>query len=161
MERARVRLSPEGRYIEANPEALQLLGVTREQLEAADVSTFTPPEYRDVVMEAWRVRATSGPIRSAGTTTLYPRDGQPIGVTYEDSREPDGTFVVTFAAAGPPPPPSSFVSLLALMLRGIREAEHQLEGLPADSADRPRLEADIAGLRYAYELMVRARIQQS
>jgi hypothetical protein len=123
------------------------------------VSSFTPPEYRDVVLEAWRVRATTGPLRTTGKTTFYPRGGPPVGVAYEDSREPDGTFVVTFELAGDPPPPSSSVALLALMLRGIREAENQLDGLPPGAPERARLEADIAGLRYAYELMVRARIQ--
>jgi len=161
MERARVHLSPDGRYLDANDEALGLMNISRDELDQFDVSSFTPPEYRDVVLEAWLVRATTGPIRTSGKTTFYPKGGPPVGIAYEDSREPDGTFVVTFELAGDPPPPSSSVALLALMLRGIREAEHQLEGLPADSPERTRLEADIAGLRYAYELMVRSRIQSS
>jgi PAS domain S-box-containing protein len=158
VERARIRVDRDGRYLEANGQALELLGVTEDELLELDISAFTPPEYRDVVMEAWRVRATTGPIRAAGTTTLRPRAGSPIGIEYENVRKPDGTYVSTFAAIGEPPPPSSFVSLLALMLTAVGEAEHQMEGLPADAPERVRLEADISGLRYAYELMVRARL---
>lgn len=161
MERARVRVSADGRYLEANQEALELLGVTQEELDDLDVSAFTPPEYRDVMLEAWRVRVESGPIRLTGTATIYPRNGQPVGVEYDSARQPDGTYLSTFTPIDRLPAPSSFVSLLALMLKAMREAEHQLESLPDDSPDRPRLEADISGLRYAYELMVRARMQSS
>jgi PAS domain-containing protein len=158
VERARIRVDRDGRYLEANGQALELLGVTEDELMELDISAFTPPEYRDVVMEAWRVRATSGPIRTAGTTTLRPRDRPPIGIEYDNVRQPDGTYLSTFADIGEPPPPSSFVSLLALMLTAARQAEHQLGGLPGDAPERARLEADISGLHYAYELMVRARL---
>src|SRR5205809_3829986 len=115
MERARVHLSPDGRYLDANDEALGLMNISRDELDQFDVSSFTPPEYRDVVLEAWLVRATTGPIRTSGKTTFYPKGGPPVGVAYEDSREPDDTYEAPFEQSDGRPLPASSVTILALM----------------------------------------------
>lgn len=57
---ARVSIASDGTYRDANPLALELLGVTRERLRTHRVGDFTVPELRDASRASWQHMAATG-----------------------------------------------------------------------------------------------------
>jgi PAS domain S-box-containing protein len=72
----------DGRYLEANDEALELFGVTLEQLRASRIGTFSGP-HADLALTVWRRLAANDEDMSSGEGTIFRPDGSRIRVRYE------------------------------------------------------------------------------
>lgn len=73
-----------GRYLDANPQALELTGYSREELLTMSVSDLTPPEDRGTGEDRYRQFAESG--RMHGEYRLLHKDGRVIDVEYSAAR---------------------------------------------------------------------------
>src|SRR5262245_25154738 len=87
----------EGRYLDANAEALELLGVSFEQVRAARIGDFSGV-HGSLSAQVWRRLASLGIPMPIGESTMYHADGTPIRVRYS-RLEPraDGAYVIQFA----------------------------------------------------------------
>lgn len=72
---ARIVVDDDGRYLDANPPALDLLGVDLPRLLAAPSGAFTVPAYRESVPWILQLLQDTGELHS--TTVLRPLDGGP------------------------------------------------------------------------------------
>jgi PAS domain-containing protein len=85
---ARTVLDDAGAYLTASPAALDLLGVSCEELLASKAGAFTVPEYQVMIPWIFELLRDTGEIHS--TTMLRPRRGPDIPVEYRFLREGDG-----------------------------------------------------------------------
>ncbi|MFP5350512.1 MAG: PAS domain S-box protein, partial [Gammaproteobacteria bacterium] len=69
-----------GRYVDANPAALALLGYTREQLLEQTVASLSPPERREAFAQAWSDFRARG--EQSGEYELVRRDGGRVTLAY-------------------------------------------------------------------------------
>jgi PAS domain-containing protein len=76
-----LRANREGRYLDANDEALALLGVSIDDVRGAPVGTFSGPNA-EIAFTIWRRLAAHGEDMSTGESTLYRPDGTRIRVRY-------------------------------------------------------------------------------
>jgi PAS domain S-box-containing protein len=69
-----------GRYVDVNEAACRLLGLTREELLAADVTAMTPVALRGRVPEMWRRFLAQGSMQ--GVYELVDASGTTVRITY-------------------------------------------------------------------------------
>jgi PAS domain S-box-containing protein len=86
---ARLVLGDDGRYLEANARALEMLGVTLEELRGANAGDFTVPEFRVSIPWIFQLLRDTGELHS--TSVLSPRIGPPQPVEFHFVRDGDGT----------------------------------------------------------------------
>lgn len=73
---ARIIVTDEGGYIDANPAALELLGVDRETLLASRSGSFTIPGFGAAIPWIMQLLRDTGELHS--TAVLRPRGGRPV-----------------------------------------------------------------------------------
>ena len=98
----------DGRYIEANDEALALFGVTLDELCRSRIGDFSGP-HAQMGLAVWRRLAAAGTPMPTGESTVYRRDGTQLRVRYTRiAARPDGCYDLELEAldpglpAGPP-----------------------------------------------------------
>jgi PAS domain S-box-containing protein len=99
---ARVVTDPSGRYVDANPAAEELFGVSREEILSARAGTFTRPDDRIENADAlWRALAKHGRLHSLAVVTCP--DGTEESVEFITVLDGDGpgrnVTTLRFAAA--------------------------------------------------------------
>ena len=71
----------EGRYLDADDSALELLGVTLDELRSMRVGDFSGP-HREMAATVWRRLAATGQDMSSGEGTLFLPSGSQVRVRY-------------------------------------------------------------------------------
>jgi PAS domain-containing protein len=79
--RGRLVAGRDGRYLDADDSALELLGVSLEALRSMRVGDFSGP-HRDLAATVWRRLAATGENMSSGEGDMYLPDGTQIRVRY-------------------------------------------------------------------------------
>ncbi len=99
---ARIVIDDDGRYLDGNPAALQLLGVDLEHLLASPSGSFTVPTYQESVPWILQLLQDTGELHS--TTRLRPLDGRPdVPIEFHVTR--DGAGIGRHISAVRPVPP--------------------------------------------------------
>jgi PAS domain-containing protein len=151
-----LELDQDGRYVDANDAALELLGVSLPELVASPADRFTIEETNTSEQAALRDEWASGGTRPlVGTAGLRRADGETIRVSY--AIEPAGTgFRARLSLIpGSPEAPSSVYTVGSVM-REWRAAERQLSELLPGSEDWARTKNEIEMLRDRYQELFRS-----
>ncbi len=156
--RASVTISPEGRYLDASPAALELFGVDLDEVRMVDVGTFVQEPFGDAARESWRVWVESGLLVARGEREVVRPDGRRCRIRFEAVRDPDGSYQETMQELAGNSERRSAFTTLAAVLEAVREAERALAKLPKRSPRRRLIKAEIGQLREAFEQMVRSRM---
>lgn len=153
---ATVILDVEGHYLDADPAALELLGVSSvEELRATPPDRFAvvPPDPEE--QEAWRRAYFAS--RAEGVLAEGPfrrLDGELVRVRTAILEEPDGRFRALFYPIERPTTNlSTRLYRIADVLTEWRAAERRLIDVPAGSPEAERLNAEIELLREQYRRM--------
>jgi PAS domain-containing protein len=78
---ARIVADRQGRYVDGDDAALELLGLTLEELRSMRVGDFSGP-HAEMAATIWRRLAATGENMSSGEGTLYLRNGAEVRVRY-------------------------------------------------------------------------------
>jgi len=160
-EPAVVILGGDGRYLDANAEALDMLGVTLEQLLAATPSMFSAePVDVDAGAALRREWERAGGPDLTGETTIRRPDGQLRHVRFVITRRDAGfAAILEPASTAAPTQPAEPHILFTTgdVLAEWRAAERRLEAVPADSPEWQATQAQIASLRDRYQRLFAAR----
>ena len=147
-------LTADGRYSEANDAALDLLGVTLDELRASAPNRFavepTDPEADAAFRAAWEA---SGKPDVGGATTIRRADGTRARVKFAIREMDDGSYTVLLTSVPDSPREPTAVYTAGHVLAAWRAAERQLEALADDAPERPGIMADIEGFRERYQLL--------
>lgn len=153
---ATVILDLEGRYLDADDAALDLLGVSSvDELRATPPDRFAvvPPDPEE--QEAWRRAYFAS--RAEGVLAEGPfrrLDGELVRVRTAILEEPDGRFRALFYPVERPTTNlTTRVFRIADVLSEWRAAERRLVELEPGSAEAERVQADIALLREQHRRM--------
>ena len=147
-----ITMDPDGRYTDASPAALDILGVTRDQLLAAPPGAFSAqPQDPDNATAFRRSWEDQGEPDITGETTIQRPDGRQRRVKFHITRHEDGTFVAmlrdTDAATAAP----TKVITAGDVLAAWRDAERRMETIDQGSPEWSAIQADIGRFRDAYQ----------
>jgi PAS domain S-box-containing protein len=136
----------DGRYTDANDDALALLGVTREQLLAAKIGDFSGP-HADMAAKVWHRLATTGAEIPTGEATLYRPDGIEVRVRYTAFEHlGDGTYRIEFVLTPGDPETPPVADRPSQVLREWRAADRAV-----DAGERDGALTGSEGLRELYQ----------
>ena len=157
-EPAVVIVRTDGVYVDANAPALDLLGVTIEELRAAVPGEFSAQPQDPAASTALREQlASAGDPDVAGETTLVRPDGERRRVRFIITRRNGEEFA---AVLEPLPQPTSGATVLFTagdVLAEWRAAERRLEAVSADSPEWQATRTQIEELRDRYQRLFEAR----
>jgi PAS domain-containing protein len=151
-----ITLDAEGRYLDANPAALELLGVS-----LADLRTSAPDRFeirpsigaeQDALRAQWE---TEGSQPLVGTAGLQRADGTLIRVAYAVETSGPGFRARLWRVDGSPHAPTS-VFTVGDVLREWRAAERELAELAPGTPEWARMLSEIELLRSRYQELFRA-----
>jgi PAS domain S-box-containing protein len=149
-------LDAAGRYVDANQAALELLGVSLDELRASAPDRFSVTPMADAEQAAFRARWESGGAQPlVGTTGLRRRDGTVIRVAYAIEMAESGARARLWQVAGSPHAPTSLYTV-GDVLREWRAAERVLAELAPGTPEWARTLDEIAVLRGQYQEIFRA-----
>jgi PAS domain-containing protein len=153
---ASVLLDRDGRYVDADARALELLGVADvEELRATSPDRFAalPPDPDE--QEAWRRAYFASSAEGVLAEVAFRRlDGEFVRVRTAILDEGDGTYRALFYVVERPTTDlTPRVYRIAQVLEEWRSAERRLVELDPTSEDARRLEADIDLLRDQHRLL--------
>jgi PAS domain-containing protein len=146
----------EGRYLDADDAALELLGLTLEELRGMRVGAFSGP-HAEMAATVWRRLAAGGEDMSSGEGTLYPPHGGEIRVRYQRiTAMPSGDYEISLEPIGPQraqrPPTSDRPSTILREWRvAEREAEAAASGGPGAMAAPEEADDAVDKLRRLYQ----------
>lgn len=151
-----IGLDAEGRYTDANPAALDLLGVSLEELLASSPDRFTIQESDPSEAAALRTEWEAGGSRPmVGTAGLRRADGTTIRVAYAIETVETGLRARLRPIEGRPEAPSS-VYTVGDVLREWRVAERELSRLVPGSPEWARTSDEVDLLRGKYQALFRS-----
>jgi PAS domain-containing protein len=157
MDEARIILAADGRILDANDAALRLYNLTLDELRAAPPGAFAAdpqtPEEQAAFRETWE---SSGRPDLVGSATLRRLDGSTVRVQFGITAEADGTFVAILRAVEAWADERRVVYTAGEVLARWRDAERQLEAIPADSPEASRVQREIERFREAYQHVFRS-----
>jgi PAS domain-containing protein len=161
---ARVLIAADGRYLDADATALELLGVAIDELRQHRVGDFTVPELRDASRASWAHMAATGEVHLLIDETFLLRlDGTAKFVKVHPVVPGDapGTWWSRFELI---PGPRGRVLSLAKpnqVLNAWRAAERRAAALPEGSPERAHADRTAAGLGALYRAALDLRIKES
>jgi len=159
---ARVLITSDGRYVEGNALAHDLLGVTCETLRTHVVGDFTLPELREPSRASWQHMAQSGTTAYLIDETILVRpDGtaQVVRVLPVRPGDEPGTWWSQFE---PIPGPRGRVLSLAKpqqVLAAWRAAERRAADLEPGSPERQLADRTVEGLGSLYRVATDLRLK--
>jgi PAS domain S-box-containing protein len=146
-----IAIDTEGRYVDANAAALDLLGVSLAELRISALDRFAVRPMIDVDQAALRTRWESGGSQPlVGTTGLRRADGTTIRVAYAIEVAGPGFRARLWEIDGSPTAPSS-VFTVGDVLREWRAAERELAALVPGTPAWARTLSEIELLRGRYQ----------
>jgi PAS domain S-box-containing protein len=146
-----ITLDSAGRYVGANKSALQLLGVTLEELRASPPERFSIRPADQAEQAALRAEWESAGSRPlVGTAGLKRADGTTIRVSYAIETAGTGFRARMRQIEGSPEAPPSVFSV-GSVLREWRAAERDLAELMPGTAEWARTLSEIELLRARYQ----------
>ncbi|HEX9043917.1 MAG TPA: PAS domain S-box protein [Candidatus Limnocylindrales bacterium] len=142
-------LDRDGRYLDASPAALDLIGVGLDELRALPPNALTPEEEvrdADGLEEAW-IESREPDLYGHGT--LRRPDGRRVAVAFAVSPKSDGTFVALLRPDDRQPGvPRLYTAGEALA--AWRAAERRLEVVTPGTEEYADLAGEIESFRNAY-----------
>jgi PAS domain-containing protein len=149
---AAILLSSDGRYLDASPAALDLLGVGLDELRSMRGADFGVEPRDPAAAEAFRVAwETGGRASLYGVATIRRRDGAQARVRFVIEPRPDEQFVAKLQRVDEPVAAPSRVFTLGDVLAEWRSAERRLASVPADSDEARAIAAHVEELRRRYQ----------
>jgi PAS domain-containing protein len=151
-----ITLDADGRYVDADRAALELLGVSLADLRASAPDRFairpSIGEEQEALRAQWE-RGGSQPL--VGTAGLQRADGTLIRVAYAIETSGEGLRARLWRVDGPPDAPSS-VFTVGDVLSEWRAAERELAELAPGTSEWARTMSEIDLLRGRYQELFRA-----
>ena len=149
-------LNEDGTAAEASPAALDILGVTLDQLRelprGAFVATPSDPDAEAAFREQWE---RQGSPEIGGEATIRRRDGAQVRIKFAISPLGDGRYRAELIPVdGATDAPSTFYTA-GEVLAEWREAERRLSTLPSGSPETELVQAEINTLRARYQELFR------
>ena len=145
-----INIDANGRYVRANRPALQLLGVTLEELRASPPDRFAIRPSSEAEQAALRTEwASDGSRPLIGTAGLKRADGSTIRISYAIEAHRSGFRARLWPVEGSPEAPPS-VFTVGGVLREWRAAERELADLVPGSPEHARTASEIEMLRDKY-----------
>ena len=150
-------LRADGTYAGASSAALEMLGVSLDELIASKPGRFSAEPADERATSAFREQwEGSGQPDVGGTGTLRRADGQLIRVTFLITRQPDGGFVAMMRPAESKDTPTRLFAL-GDVLSSWRAAERRLAGIAADDPDWTAVVDEVSVLREQYHHLFESR----
>jgi PAS domain S-box-containing protein len=153
-DRPRITINADGTYREANESALELLGVTLEELRTSSPGRFavepSDPETDEAFREAWE---SSGRPDIGGATSIKRADGTLVRIKFSIRPQDDGSFLALMDQMPDPVVGRTSVYTTGDVLAAWRDAERRLETLTPDNPEWQERQADIAYYRERYQLL--------
>jgi PAS domain-containing protein len=152
---ARILVVADSKIIEATDAALEILGLSLEELRALPPGGLSLEEDRvgrEGFRDAWQ-DGGQGAIVGAGTIRLL--DGRLIRVRYLIDPQPDGTFeiIIERSQESVAEPPRAYT--VGAVLSAWRTAERRLAELGQDSPEWAAAQAEIDHFRTEYQRLAR------
>jgi PAS domain S-box-containing protein len=151
-----ITIDAAGQYLDANPAALRLLGVSLAELRTSAPDRFAVRPTTDADQAALRAQwETGGTQPLIGTAGLRRADGTTIRISYAIEAAEGGYRARMWQVSGAPEAPSS-VFTVGDVLREWRVAERVLAELPPGTPEWARTRSEIDLLRGRYQELFRA-----
>jgi PAS domain S-box-containing protein len=145
-------LNEDGTAADASPAALEILGVTLDQLRELPTGAFSATEPDPAGDAAFREQwERQGSPDIGGEATLRRLDGERVRVKFAISPLDDGRYHAVLIPVGAPTDAPPILYTAGEVLAEWRAAERRLEALPADSPEVDAVQADIAAFRSRYQ----------
>jgi PAS domain S-box-containing protein len=153
-DRPTIIVTADGTYTDANPAALDLLGVTLDELRASPPGRFSAepsdPDAEAAFRDQWEA---SGRPDLGGAGRLRRADGSTAWVKFAIREVDDGSFVVLLTPVPDRPQQPSVLYTVGDVLAEWRAAERRLEALAEDAPERHSILADIEEFREQYQVL--------
>jgi PAS domain-containing protein len=150
-----IHMDAAGRYLDGNQAALQLLGVTLDELLASPGDRFSMQPANVAEQAAFRAEWESAGARPlVGTAGLKRGDGATIRVSYAIEADEAGFVARLWQVPGSPEAPPTAYSV-GEVLRSWRAAERELSELKPGSLEWARTLGEIELLRDRYRELFR------
>lgn len=148
----------DGTYVDANAPALDLLGMTLDELRQAKPGQFSAaPQDADAsaaLREQW---SSAGDPDLAGETTLLRPDGELRRVRFVITRRGDDEYAAILEPVPTSTAGETVVFTAGDVLAEWRAAERRLEAVPENSPEWQATHVRIAELRDRYQRLFEAR----
>lgn len=157
---ATVMLDRDGRYLDADETALELLGVSSvDELRNTPPETFAAVPPDPIEQEAWRKAYFASRAEGVIAEGAFRRlDGELVRVRTAILEEPDGRFRALFYAIERPTTNLTAKTYrIADVLGEWRAAERRLADVDAESDEGRAIQHDVDVLRAQYQQLVRAK----
>ena len=156
---AEIALDKAGRYLDANPPALELLGVSLAELRASPPDRFavhaTDDDERAALRNLWETRGTHALIGTAG---IRRADGTTVRISYAIEATDFGFRAMVRRIEGSPEAPPTIFSV-GDVLREWRAAERELAHLVPGTPEWDRALGEVDLLRGHYQELFRSVAQ--
>jgi PAS domain-containing protein len=159
-----VLISADGRYLDANPLALELLGVDAEALRTHVVGDFTVPEFRDASRASWAHMAATDQVEFLIDETFLLRPDGTASVVKVHPVVPGEAPRTWWAQFEPIAGPRGRVLSLAKpnqVLNAWRAAERRAVTMPEGTPEREAAERTAAGLGGLYRAALDLRMKEA
>ena len=145
-------LNADGTTAEASPGALELLGLTLEQLRALPPGALSPEPRDPAASEAFREQwERQGSPDIGGEATMRRLDGTSIRVRFGLKPIEDGRFLALIEPVSGPTEQPPVVFTAGQVLAEWRAAERRMVEVPPDSQDWHDAQAEIETFRKRYQ----------
>ena len=145
-------INADGTTADASPAALELLGLTLEQLRALPPGALSPeprdPEAQEAFLEQWE---RQGSPDIGGEATMRRLDGSSIRVRFGLKPIEDGRFLALIEPIAGPTEQPPVVYTAGQVLAEWRAAERRMIEIPPDSDEWHVAQAEIETFRKRYQ----------
>jgi hypothetical protein len=159
---ATVMVNADGSYADASQPALELLGVTLEELRSAERNAFAmepmAPEESAALEAAWTASQAD---EAVGHATVKRPDGATVRVRYLLRSQPDGGFVVSLKPIREAPTQPTTFYTMGRVLSAWRAAEKKLETVEPGSSEWTRTQAEVEAFRNEYRRRFDERLKRT
>jgi PAS domain S-box-containing protein len=147
-------LNADGSTADANREALDMLGITHDELVGLRPGAFSPEppdaEADAAFREEWQRQGTPD---IGGEATLRRLDGSSVRVKFGITPIEEGRFVAVLEPVGAPTDAAPVVYTAGQVLAEWRAAERRLDAIPEGTAEWRAVRHDIDVFRRRYQAM--------
>jgi PAS domain S-box-containing protein len=149
-------LNADGTTADASPAALELLGLTLEQLRALPPGALSPEPRDEQAQEEFRAQwERQGSPDIGGEATMRRLDGTSIRVKFGLTPIEDGRFLAMIEPVAGPTQQPAIVYTAGQVLAEWRAAERRMIEIPPDSDEWRVAQAEIETFRVRYQELFR------